>query len=338
MMVRLLLANRFPQLLWWGPQFIQLYNDPYRLIPGTKHPKRALGRPGSECWSEIWHIIGPLAETPFNGGSATWMEDICLEINRYGFVEETHFTIAYSPVPDETAPGGIGGVLATVHEITEKVVGERRVVALQELSAKAGETKTAEEASAVAAETLAKHSKDIPFALLYLIDADGKRARLAGAAGVAEGGPASPRVIELGEQTGDRQPWPMAEVVRTQGMQTVEDLAGRFGEAVPPGPWSDPPRQAVVVPIRSNVAHQLAGLLVAGVSARLKLDDLYRSFLELVASQIATAIANARAYEEERTRVPIAPYLDAGACRGPACQVTGAGASREPRASERRAP
>ncbi|MGQ0569408.1 MAG: hypothetical protein ACT4P5_07745 [Armatimonadota bacterium] len=38
-----------------------------------------------------------------------------MEINRHGFVEETHFTIAYSPVPDERAPGGIGGVLATVH-------------------------------------------------------------------------------------------------------------------------------------------------------------------------------------------------------------------------------
>jgi hypothetical protein len=24
-------------------------------------------------------------------------------INRHGFVEETHFTVAYSPVPDETA-------------------------------------------------------------------------------------------------------------------------------------------------------------------------------------------------------------------------------------------
>ena len=67
-----------------------------------------------------------------------------LQIDRYGFVEETHFTIAYSPVPDETVPSGIGGVLATVHEITEKVVGERRVVALRDLGARIGEAKTAD--------------------------------------------------------------------------------------------------------------------------------------------------------------------------------------------------
>jgi GAF domain-containing protein len=57
-----------------------------------------------------------------------------------------------------------------------------------------------------------------------------------------------------------------------------------------------------VVPIRSNIPLELAGFLVAGISAHLKLDELYRSFLDLVATQIATAIANARAYEEERKR------------------------------------
>src|SRR3954447_11256589 len=86
MMVRFLLANRFPLLLWWGPQFIQIYNDAYRPVLGTKHPNPGLGRPVSECWSEIWHVLRPLTETPFNGGPATWMEDIQLEINRYGFV------------------------------------------------------------------------------------------------------------------------------------------------------------------------------------------------------------------------------------------------------------
>jgi hypothetical protein len=36
--VRFLLANRFPLLLWWGPQFVSIYNDPYRPVLGTKHP------------------------------------------------------------------------------------------------------------------------------------------------------------------------------------------------------------------------------------------------------------------------------------------------------------
>jgi hypothetical protein len=65
------------------------------------------------------------------------------KINRHGFLEETHFTVAYSPVPDESMPSGIGGVLATVHEITDKIVAERRVVALRDL-ARAIEAKSAQ--------------------------------------------------------------------------------------------------------------------------------------------------------------------------------------------------
>jgi len=159
MMVRFLLANRFPLLLWWGPHYVSLYNDSYRPVLGTKYPW-ALGQPVKECWKEIWHILEPLIDTPFHGGPATWNDDILLEIDRYGFVEETHFTIAYSPVLDETVPRGIGGVLATVHEITQKVVGERRVVALRDLGARVGKAKTAEEACAVAAETLVRHDKE----------------------------------------------------------------------------------------------------------------------------------------------------------------------------------
>src|SRR5579862_6128764 len=178
MMVRFLLANRFPQLLWWGPQFCSLYNDAYVPILGDKHPW-ALGRPTAEVWGEIWHVLKPLIETPFHGGPATWMDDIPLEVNRNGFVEETHFTIAYSSVPDDAAPNGIGGVLATVHEISEKVVGERRVIVLRDLGASSADHGSAEEACRIAAQNLGKHPKDIPFALLYLVGENRTRATLA---------------------------------------------------------------------------------------------------------------------------------------------------------------
>src|SRR5581483_2913893 len=84
MMIDLLLANRFPLLLWWGPEYVQFYNDAYKPIPGSKHPN-CLGQRASECWSEIWHILQPLIDTPFNGGPATWSEDLELEIRRSDF-------------------------------------------------------------------------------------------------------------------------------------------------------------------------------------------------------------------------------------------------------------
>ena len=99
-LVRILLANRFPMMLWWGPDYVSIYNDAYAPILGQKHPW-GLGIPVRDCWSEIWDVLRPLIDTPFHGGPATWSEDIELHLNRAGFLEETHFTVAYSPVPDE---------------------------------------------------------------------------------------------------------------------------------------------------------------------------------------------------------------------------------------------
>jgi signal transduction histidine kinase len=307
MMVSFLLVNRFPLLLWWGPDYVSIYNDAYRPILGTKHP-RSMGQPVSECWSEIWHILKPLIDTPFRGGPATWMEDIELEINRHGFVEETHFTIAYSPVPDESAPGSIGGVLATVHEITEKVVSERRVDLLRDLGARAMAAKTAEEACDHIAVALAGHERDVPFALLYLIDDETGVARLAGAAGAAPGQAISPTTIALDADLASGT-WPLAQAARGADIVAVDDLSQRF-DNVPAGPWAEPPECGVVVPVHSSKADELAGFLVAGVSARLRLDDLYRTFYELAAGQIAIAITNARAYEEERRRAEKLAEID----------------------------
>src|SRR5579872_2737020 len=305
MMVNFLLANRFPLLLWWGPDYISIYNDAYRPILGTKHPW-ALGKPVRECWSEIWDVLRPLIDAPFHGGPSTWMDDIELHIKRKDYTEETHFTVAYSPVPDETAPRGIGGVLATVHEITDKVIAERRLEVLRNLGARASEAKSDEEACVAACDTLALHNKDVPFALFYLLTSDGQHARLAGACGVAEGARMRPEVIRLDQPDG---PWPLAECKTTEQLQQVDNLGARF-DSVPAGPWPDPPHTAAVLPIHSNMAHQIAGFFVAGVSSRLKLDSTYENFLQLAATQVATAVANGRAFEESRKRAEALAELD----------------------------
>src|SRR3954463_16038762 len=55
------LNSRFPILIWWGPELRMLYNDAYKQIIGTKHP-RSLCAPGSEVWPEIWDVIGPMLD------------------------------------------------------------------------------------------------------------------------------------------------------------------------------------------------------------------------------------------------------------------------------------
>src|SRR6476661_10700408 len=76
------------------------------------------------------------------------------------------------------------------------------------------------------------------------------------------------------------------------------------------GRWPEPPHAAVLLPLRSSKADKPFGLIVGGVSSRLKLDEQYKSFYELAANQIATTIAKARAYEEERKRAEALAEID----------------------------
>ena len=305
-MVNFLLANRFPQLLWWGPEFCCIYNDTYIPVLGTKHPS-ALGRPVAEVWNEIWDVLKPLIETPFRGGPSTWDEDIELAINRRGYKEETHFTIAYSPVPDETVASGIGGVLATVHEISEKVIGERRIVALRELGAEWAEDNSAEGACIHAAKILAGHKKDVPFALLYLMEDAGENARLVGSTGVDGSDAGVAKVFE--NVRGPSNPWPVGSMIETEKIQLVENLSAIF-TTLPGSAWEEPVTSAAIVPLRSNLAHRLAGFMIAGLSPRSPFDESYQNFIELMSTQIATAIAKARVYEEERQRAEALAEID----------------------------
>jgi signal transduction histidine kinase len=50
--------------------------------------------------------------------------------------------------------------------------------------------------------------------------------------------------------------------------------------------------------------------MIAGVSSRLTLDAYYRDFFDLLKTQIGSAIANTRSYEEERKRAEALAELD----------------------------
>ena len=105
----------------WGPDFTLIYNEGYKPILADKHPW-ALGRPFREAWPEVQSELLPLHEDILCGKSpGVFSEDRPLTIRRRGDQWETaHFTISYSPVPDESAPTGIGGVLVTAVETSDR--------------------------------------------------------------------------------------------------------------------------------------------------------------------------------------------------------------------------
>src|SRR6185369_645502 len=96
--VSMMLPSKAQIVLFWGPEFIVLYNDAYRPVFGAKHPD-ALGRPGSQAWSEIWDSqLHALLEGVVQTGEAFSARDLLFELERYDFLEETYFDVSYDPV------------------------------------------------------------------------------------------------------------------------------------------------------------------------------------------------------------------------------------------------
>jgi PAS domain S-box-containing protein len=285
--VSICLRSRFQLAIYWGPELVLLYNDAEREILGVMHP-HVLGMPAAVILTEMWDVVGPMLHGVLEGGAATWSVDQALRLKRHGFVEEAFFTYSYSPIPDGD---GVGGVLLVSFETTERVLAERRLRTLRELGAETAKAQSVDEACSRAARVLAGNRSDLPFALLFLEEGEG-RSRLGASTGL-EGAPLP-------------DDWPLGQVSSAQEAVLVGDMATRLraGEG-------DYPRAAIVLPITQASGGCRVGCLVAGLSDFRPLDEAYRGFLDLVAGQIATAIAAARALEEERRRSEAMAELDA---------------------------
>ncbi|MFY0574875.1 GAF domain-containing protein [Cystobacter fuscus] len=123
---------------------------------------------------------------------------------------------------------------------------------------------------------IAEHSLDVPFALLYLRDPDGKGFTRHGVIGLEENAAACPLRVELK----DGEPvWPLARAAEGETV-LVEDVERRV--TLTGGPFKDPVRAAVVMPVAAAGQSASLGVLVTGLSPNRALDEGYRSFLELL--------------------------------------------------------
>ena len=199
-------------------------------------------------------------------------------------------------------------MLAVVAETTERVEGERRLTTLRDLARHAADAKTPVDACSKGGAILGANTTDIPFALFYLLNENGLSAKRVAAVGLAEGHAAAPETLPV---TGDSPPsfWPLAETMGGGRPVAIEDVFSRFGP-IASGPHPEPVHTALLLPLSRPGSPRPYGFLVIGISARRALDDRYRSFLELAAEHVTTAIANARALEDERRRADALAEID----------------------------
>jgi signal transduction histidine kinase len=295
--VRVLLDSRYAMWMLWGPEFTFFCNDAYLPTVGVKRDW-VLGARSDRVWEEIWPDIGPRIGQVLKRGEATWDEALQLFLERQGFPEETYHTFSYSPVYDDA--NHIAGMLCVVTEVTTRVIGERRLRLLRDLATRPAGVERVEETCQRLCEVLRQYPCDLPFAALYL--QDGARGGLRWVAGTRALPPAlAPPVLDSSAPG-------VSAAVSTEQPQLLTELPRR-APPVHAGSWPDAVQQAMVLPLKSG-QEGLDGLLIAGLSPRRPLDEDYRAFVALLATQVAAAVRDAQTYEAERRRAESLAELD----------------------------
>src|SRR5436190_1192712 len=174
--VRILLTSPQPMFVWWGKDYVNIYNNAYKFILGEKHP--ALGASGNVVWKEIWNEVGARADIVFKKNEGTYDDALMLIMNRYGYDEETYFKFSYNPIPGDN--GGTAGLFCVCTEETERIINERYLKTLQELDTLA--QKESEQAIyEQAARSIESNNKDFPFGIIYKIvvtENEGRRKKI----------------------------------------------------------------------------------------------------------------------------------------------------------------
>ena len=133
---------------------------------------------------------------------------------------------------------------------------------------------------AAAEAVLAENPHDVPFAGIYVQDAN--RALPGNAAGQDA----------------------LASAVHTQQPTLVS------GVALPGGAWPEMATDAILLPLFGSTHDAVVGSIALGVSPRRPLDAEYRTFFDLIAGEVAAAIVNARARQDESPRAQARPAED----------------------------
>jgi signal transduction histidine kinase/CheY-like chemotaxis protein len=299
--VRIMLDSRYAMWMLWGPELTFFCNDAYLPTVGVKRDW-VLGARSDRVWEEIWPDIGPRIEHVLRTGQATWDEGLLLFLERSGYVEETYHTFSYSPVSDDD--GVVAGMLCVVTEVTERIISERRLAFLSRLGiALAGASSGADVFGALE-QTIASDARDLPITATYVFDEQVHLlARRISQTGFADAHAAIPDTL------GGDAIWPVQTMRSGASAVTVSALSERFAD-LPSEPWKRAPHQARVVPIAQQRQRESSGFLIAGLNPYRMLDEPYAGFLDLIAAQLASGFAAARARAEERRRAEALEELD----------------------------
>lgn len=301
--VDLILASSFPCAVGLGPELLYIYNDAFIALGGRARHPAALGRPVREVWREIWE---PVLERRFtetlSTGRPTGEADLLMPLMRSGYLEETYLTFSFAALADDH--GNPSGIFCTATENTGLVIAGRQLDCLRRLASHCACAESAAAACQLAAQALEGQRRDVPFAILYLLDSTGSRIESIATTGLSSLPEGVPGVGSLDQMA---NAWPLATALSSHTPLLIDGVTDIVG-AVLANPEVTP-KQALATPFANGGPDAPKCVLVTGVNPMRPVGES-RRFFELVAAQVGTAISSARMRENSERRARELAALD----------------------------
>jgi signal transduction histidine kinase/ActR/RegA family two-component response regulator len=181
-----------------------------------------------------------------------------------------------------------------------ETISARRMATLRRLRQRDPEVQDVESACRTFARLLGEDPYDVPFAAIYALDENGSEAKLCAWSGLDP----APLPAVVSSAHGAHDPWCLARALRTR---RAEEFA--LTTRLVPCAGPETITRALVLPIPASAPDRIAGVLLTGFSPQSVADEHYLTFFELLAGQLGSAIADARALEAERRRAQFIAML-----------------------------
>jgi signal transduction histidine kinase len=270
---RFMLADARPACLWWGPDFIAIYNEAYMPLAAQMHPA-LMGSTFIQGYPDLWPQIGPyFAKCRRTGSGVSYSSATPTLVERKGWTEETFFSGSFTPIGP--APHS-EGIYNSAYEVTSQKLADRRTSMLNSLAAVPSQTVDAVFAHIVT--TLETNPFDIPLAMLYkYVDGAGPHAlQLQGHIGLSKG---HNLIVEKASM--DSELGLVPDMRRAGSEATTIDYDERFNSASWRG-WGSPSKRIAILPITS--------------------DDLCQQFMRDLNRMVSSIVASAVDSESAKRR------------------------------------
>ncbi|RIB30721.1 hypothetical protein C2G38_2136228 [Gigaspora rosea] len=300
--VNLCFHLEFPTIIYCGPDLIYIYNQANARHLKSKHP---------------------------NG---LFEKDFRFIQHNAVYLEELYISNTMSPIFKED--GTLWAVLNMCDFTTHKVLANRRLKTLSDLANHINDADSLESACHIIMKSFRENDKDIPFALIYLIDSDKLKSGFQPRAAqlisttfnykdlynkkwdIPDNLLETPKTIDLIENPDEKydlfievkrprsnhlflkcKSWPVHFVVKED-----KDIKVLLKDG----------SQAVLFPIKALYGGELilSSILICGINPNRELDNDYLSFLRSVVTYVSTTITNGKLREDQRKQAEMQANLN----------------------------